>query len=283
MLRLFFAFAFLAVPAATFAQDQRAEWNRPMAPFRIIGNVYYVGTAGLGAYLVTGSDGHVLIDGGSEESAPQIAANVRRLGFRLEDVRYLLINHAHWDHAGGLAELKRLTGGRLVASAADAPDLAQGTNPYRDDLGRFAPVAVDQRIGDGETLSVGALSLTAHLTPGHTRGCTSWTTEAREGERSYRVMFACSLTVAGQPLVGDRRYPQAAEDFRRSYDRLGAMRADIFLGFHGNQFGLEEKRARLAAGDPLAFVDPGELQAQVARARAAFDAELERQRSAAAQ
>ena len=273
--------ASLASPAGSFAQNQRTEWNRPLEPFLIIGNVHYVGTAGLAAYLITGPEGHVLIDGGSEESAAQIAASIRRLGFRLEDVRYILNNHAHWDHAGGLAELKRLSGARLVASAGDAPDLAAGSNPYRDDLDRFAPVAVDQIIDDGEAVRVGPVSLDAQQTPGHTRGCTSWSTEAVTGGRTYRVLFACSLTVAGQPLVDDPRYPEAAEDFRRSYDRLSAMQADVFLGFHGNQFGLEEKRDRRAAGDPLAFVDPDELQQQIARARAAFEAELVRQRAAA--
>ena len=274
------AAALVTLPAPSFAQDQRAEWNRPMPPFRIIGNVHYVGPAGLGAYLIAGPEGHVLIDGGSEESAAQIAANIRRLGFRLEDVRYILNNHAHWDHAGGLAGLKRLTGARLVASVADAPDLAAGSSPYRDDLDGFAPVAVDQLIRNGETIRIGPLSLTAPLTPGHTRGCTSWTTEVREGERAYRVLFACSLTVASQPLVGDRRYPQAAADFRATFRRLEAMPADVFLGFHGGQFGLEEKFRRLVAGDSLAFVDPAELRTQIARARAAFEAELDRQRRA---
>ena len=274
--------AFSAPVAAeqTFA-EQRAEWNRPTEPFRIIGNVHYVGTAQIGAYLVAGPDGHVLIDGAMEESATQIAANVRSLGFRLEDVRYILINHAHWDHSGGLAELKRLTGARLVASAADTADLEQGFNAHRDDTAHFPPVAVDRQIGEGDRLALGGLELTAHLTPGHTPGCTSWTLRTEEGGRSYDVLFACSLTVAAQKLVNDARYPNAGADFEASFARLRTLSADVFLGFHGGQFGLEGKRRRLAAGDPLAFVDPAELSAQIEGAEAAYRNELERQRTAA--
>ena len=261
-------------------QEQRAEWNRPVAPFRILGNVHYVGTAGISAYLITGNTGHVLVDGAMEESAAQIAANIRRLGFRLEDVRYILINHAHWDHAGGLAELKRLTGAQLVASAADAPDLAAGANSHRDDTARFPPVTVDRIVGDGEALTLGSLRLTAHLTPGHTPGCTSWSLPVRQDDRTLAVLFACSLSVAGQPLAGDTRYPDAAEDFWATFARLLRLRADVFLGFHPNHFDFEAKRTRLAAGDRNAFVDPGELARQVDQYEAAFAQELERQRAA---
>jgi metallo-beta-lactamase class B len=272
----------LAAPAAgqsTFT-EQRALWNRPMEPFRIIGNVHYVGTAHIGAYLITDPAGHVLIDGGMEESAPLIAANIVRLGFRIEDVRHLLINHAHWDHAGGLAELQRRSGAGVVASAADAADLERGANADRDDTARFAPVAVDRHIADGDRLRVGADELVAHLTPGHTRGCTSWTFRAREGERSYDVMFACSLTVAGRRLVGRDPYPEAAADFEATFARLRAIPADVFLGFHGEQFGLEEKRRRRIAGNALAFVDQREAPRRIASAEAAFRAELAAQRAA---
>lgn len=276
-----------AVPASVPAQpselaQQRAEWNRPMAPFRIIGNVYYVGTAGLGAYLIAGPRGHVLIDGGMEESAEPIAQSVRALGFRMEDIRFILNNHAHWDHAGGIAGLQRLSGAEVIASAADASDLEQGFNPYRDDTGRFPPVRVARRVGEGDTVALEGIRLTAHLTPGHTRGCTSWSLRTEQGGRGYDVLFACSLSVAGQPLAGDERYPEAAADFAATFDRLAAMHADVFLGFHDMHFGLDEKRRRLAAGDALAFVDPAEVRARVAAARAAFEQERARQRAALA-
>lgn len=279
------ALAFLTcAPAAAqgnFAA-QRAEWNRPVEPFTIFGNVHYVGTAQIAAYLVTSPEGHVLIDGVMEESAGQIADNIRRLGFRVEDVRYLLINHAHWDHAGGLAELKRLTGAQLVASRADAPDLAVGFNRDRDDTAHFPPVEVDRVIGDGEQLRLGPITLTARLTPGHTQGCTSWSTNAQEGAVSHSLLFACSLTVADERLVGNERYPGAAADFERTYAALREVRADIFLGFHTGGFGFDDKRRRRLAGDTGAFVDPGELARQVDRAEAAFREELARQQGAAA-
>ena len=280
------ALAFLFTPTtAANAQgsspEQRAQWNQPIAPFRILGNVYYVGTAHIAAYLLTDSAGHVLIDGGMEESAPQIAANIRRLGFRVEDVRLLLINHAHWDHAGGLAELKRLSGARLAASTADSGDLERGSNADRDDLAPFAPVAVDRHVEDGDSLRQGAIEITAHLTPGHTAGCTTWTTRTREGESGYEVMFACSLSVAGRRLVGDDRYPGAAGDFEASFARLRAIPADVFLGFHDSQFDFEAKRRRLFAGSARAFVDPFEAGRRIDAAEADFRRELERQRTGA--
>ncbi len=262
---------------------QRIEWNRPMEPFRIAGNVYYVGTKGLAAYLITDPKGHILIDGAMEESAAQIAANIRRLGFRTEDVRYLLVNHAHWDHSGGLAELKRLTGAKLLASAGDKPELESGRVPYRSDLAGAPPVKVDGVLRDGQAISFGGTRLVTHLTPGHTRGCTSWTLRTQEGGRPLEVLFACSLTVAGQPLVNDRGYPAAAADFRATFAKLKRLRADIFLNFHPEFFDLETKRRRQLEGEAAAFVDPQELSRQVKRAEAAFGTELARQRAAARQ
>ena len=260
--------------------EQRALWNTPVEPFRIVGNVYYVGTAHIGAYLVTDPAGHVLIDGGMEESAPRIADNVRKLGFRVEDIRYLLINHAHWDHAGGLSELKRRSNASLVASAADSGDLERGYNADRDDTARFAPVSVDRHIEDGDRVRIGGTELNAHLTPGHTPGCTTWTMRASEGERSYDVMFACSLTVAGRRLVGADRYPNAARDFEASFSRLRAIPVDVYLSFHAGHFDFDARR-RLGA-NPLAFVDLAAARSRIDQAEAAFRAELAAQRSAAA-
>jgi metallo-beta-lactamase class B len=272
-----------AAPVVSRPPEQGPEWASPIEPFRIAGNVYYVGTAALAAYLVTGSEGHVLIDGAMPQNADRIADNIRRLGFEVEDVEILLNNHAHLDHAGGLARLKELSGARLFASAGDRPTLESGTAAYRDDYWWFPPVAVDEEVEDGESVRLGDVALTAHLTPGHTKGCTSWSMHIAQDGRPLEILFACSLTVAGQPLVNDPRYPDAAADFERSFVRLRTLRADIFLGYHGGQFGFDEKRRRLAAGDALAFVDPAELIAQVDRAEAAFRRELDRQRGETAQ
>ncbi|MHA6719452.1 subclass B3 metallo-beta-lactamase [Sphingomonas sp. RS6] len=274
--------AAFAAPAASAQQADwarvRAEWNRPTAPFRIIGNIHYVGTAGISAYLITSPQGHILIDGGMAESAPLIAANIEKLGFRLKDVKILLINHAHWDHSGGLAELKRRTGARLLAAAAEIPALETGHPDYRPDLSSAPPVAVDGTLADGETVRIGTTAIVAHLTPGHTKGCTSFSTQVRSGGKPLTVLFACSLSVADQPLTPGHGYDRAPDDFRNSFAKLRAMHADIFLSFHAEQFDLKAKRRKLAAGDAMAFVDPGELPRRVTAAQKAFEAELKAQR-----
>jgi len=276
------AAALLASPAA-FAQSgweqQIAEWNQPVAPFRILGNIYYVGTAGISAYLVTSPKGHILIDGALAVSAPQIAANIEKLGFKLTDVKILLINHAHFDHSGGLAELKRLTGARLLASAGDKPGLEAGKLDYRPDLPSAKPVAVDGVLADGEQINLGGNMLTVHLTPGHTKGCTSWTMQVPSGGDRLNILFACSLSVADQPLTPGHGYDAAVSDFRATFAKLKAMQADVFLSFHPSQFDFAEKRAKLEAGDAEAFVDTGELRRRVEAAEAAFDAELAKQKA----
>ena len=271
-LALLASLAFLPAQNTDWVQV-RKDWNEPVAPFTIVGNVHYVGTAGISAYLITTPKGHILIDGAMEESVPQIAANIRALGFRLTDVKLLLINHAHWDHSGGLAELKRLTGARLLASAGDKPALEAGRQAYRPDLDAFPNVKVDAVIGDGTPIRLGGTMLTTHLTPGHTKGCTSWTMRAG----GLDILFACSLSVAGQPLVAGKGYDAAASDFRATFAKLRGMRADIFLNFHPSAFDMEAKRQKLIAGDARAFVDPSELPRRVAAAQSAFEDELAKQ------
>lgn len=268
-----------ASSAVPQSRVQRPLWNRPTEPFRIIGNVHYVGTEQLAAYLLTSKRGHILIDGGMPESADQIAANVRRLGFRVEDIEIMLVNHAHMDHAGGLARLKRLTGAKLLASAGDRPELENGRIAYRDQAWPFPAVKVDGVLREGQRVRVGDTVLTTHLTPGHTKGCTSWTTRARETARPVDVLFACSLSVAEQPLLRDARYPQASADFRRTFAKLRGMKADVFLNYHAEGFDLAGKRQRLLSGNRLAFVDKAELSRQIARAQASFEADLARERA----
>lgn len=274
------AAAALAGPAAAHPEQDtdwakvRLEWNKPVAPFRILGNIHYVGTAGIAAYLITSPQGHILIDGAMEESVPQVLANIEKLGFRPEDVKILLINHAHWDHSGGLAALKKRTGARLLASAADKPALEAGRTDYRPDLSAAPPVGVDELIADGQVISLGGNMLTTRLTPGHTKGCTSWTTSVASGGDSLNVLFACSLSVADQPLVKGKGYDAAPEDFRATFAKLRTMQADVFLAFHPAAFDMEAKRARLLAGDREAFVDAAELPRRIGAASKAFEAEL---------
>lgn len=270
----------LSAPAQTTDWSKTiAEWSRPATPFRIAGKVYYVGTAGIAAYPIADPEGDVLIDGTLPTTADQVLANVKTLGFDPRRIRYLLINHAHFDHSGGLAAIKAQTGAALLASAGDAPDLEAGRTAGRGDLPPFPPVHVDRILADGEHVRLGAIDLVTHLTPGHTRGCTSWSLEQREGTRNLDVLFACSLTVAGQKLDGSGAYPGVADDFRATFAKLRGLHADVFLNFHPAAFGMEAKRARLEAGDAFAFVDPGELAQRVDDAESEFDAEVARQRA----
>jgi metallo-beta-lactamase class B len=273
----------LAQPPAPAADSGwPADWYRPAEPVTILPNVHYVGSEGISAFLVTGPAGHVLIDGGLPENAPMIAANIRKLGFRLEDVRFLLINHAHFDHAGGLAQLKKLTGATLVASRRDAPDLNAGQALIRPEQPPVPPVKVDRIVGEGDVVTLGPIRLVAHMTPGHTPGATSWamTTAGPDG-RPLNVLFATSLTVAGLKLPAHPGYKSAAADFRRSFSTLRKMKADVYLTFHPGRFGFAEKVAKLKAGDKMAFVDPGELTRRVADAEREFAEESARQARAA--
>jgi metallo-beta-lactamase class B len=240
----------------------------PAEPFRIAGNLYYVGASDITSYLITTPKGHIVLDGGFAETAPMIRANIERLGFRVRDVRILIGSHPHYDHAGGLAELKRVTGARFIASALDAPLYARGgmDDPQFFDRYPFPPVVADRKIADGEQISLGGVKLTARITPGHTPGCTTWTMNI--GQQS--VAFLCSPTAPGYQLVDNPRYPNAIEDYRRQFDILRSLDVDIFLASHGNFFKLAEKRKRHSA-KVNAFVDPEGYREFVATAEASFE------------
>jgi metallo-beta-lactamase class B len=241
-----------------------------MPPFRIIGNIYYVGVSGISSFLITTPAGDILLDGGLPESAHLIERNIAALGFHLNDVKYLLNSHAHFDHAGGLAELKRLSGAQLIASKADSRTVNAG--------GPSMPaVSVDRTIGDNGTVQLGGTTLTAHLTPGHTPGCTTWTVTAAENGRNYRVVFFCSTSVAGNHLVNNRQYPQIVSDYEHSFAVLRQMPCDVFLGAHGEFFHLDEKRALLGKGGPNPFINPAEFRAYIDESQRDFERELKRQ------
>jgi metallo-beta-lactamase class B len=273
---------YAAAPArAEDDRETRAAWNRPAAPFRVVGSVYSVGVAGLSAWLIATPKGAILVDAGLPESAPLIEDNIRKLGFQLADVKLLVNSHAHFDHAGGLAELKRASGARLVASRGDAPDLAAGRSRYFGDGpdGSFPKVAVDRVIDDGATVELGGVTLTALLTPGHTPGCTTWTLPVEERGRTLRVVLHCSTSAPGYRLVGNPRYPGIVEDYRRTFARLKALPCDVLLAPHPSFIHLDDKRARLAAGGENPFVDSGELARFVAQSEADFTRQLERERA----
>jgi metallo-beta-lactamase class B len=261
-----------AAAAAIGAQSarERVEWNKPVEPFRVVGPIYYVGAAGVSAFLIASSDGAILLDGALPETAPQIAANVTKLGFKVTGIRFLLNSHAHFDHAGGLAELKKASGATLVASAGDAPALKSG--------GAGIPaVGVDRIIADRDTVTLGDTTLQALVTPGHTKGCTTWTMNARDGQRLLRVVFYCSTSVVA-PLVGNENYPEIVDDYERSFRTLRELQADVFLANHPTFFELERKRKQMATGAGNPFVDSSELQRFVTSSERAFRAVLAKQR-----
>jgi metallo-beta-lactamase class B len=250
------------------------SWNQPFKPLRIIGNVYYVGASGVSSWLITSPEGHVLIDTGFEETVPLIRDNVKHLGYRLEDIKLILASHAHVDHTGGHARAKQLTGARIVMSEADAALLASGGKAdFVDEPMPYRPAKADQIVTDGEQIKLGPIVLTAYLTPGHTKGCTTWTTVAEEKGKPYNVVFFGSTTVLSK-LVNNSRYPEIALDFAATFRKLKALPCDVFLAPHASFFGLHENARRIEA-DRNPFVDPKAFHDYVARAEQNFLKQLE--------
>lgn len=257
--------------AAQQSSDQRREWNEAVEPFRVIGNIYYVGAAGVSAFLIHTPDGFILLDGGLPETAPRIAQNVAKLGFDIRGVKQLLNSHAHFDHGGGLAELQRLSGAPLAASAADGAVLSAGSED-------MPAVRIGRTLADGDTIVMGGTVMTAHITPGHTKGCTTWTTTAREAGRDYDVVFHCSTSVV-DTLIGNQGYPGIVADYRRTFERIATLEADVFLGNHPSFFDMAAKRTKMAAGAPNPFVDSSELKRFNERSKAQFEAALQKEAS----
>jgi metallo-beta-lactamase class B len=265
--------AFCSLGSAQSSPEQRAAWNQPVKPFRIIGNIYYVGAANVSSFLITTPAGAFLLDGGLPETAQLIEKNIAELGFSIKDVKFLLNSHAHFDHCGGLAELKKHSGARLVASDRDALVLWTGQGGG----GPFPKVRTSHVIGDQQTIGLAGTVLTAHLTPGHTKGCTTWTTPVTDGGKTYQVVFYCSTTVVDK-LVNNPDYPEIVSDYERTFAALRKIPCDVFLAPHGEFFKLDEKRKRLEAGQLDAFVDPAEMQKYVDESEKAFRKQLAAER-----
>ncbi len=271
--------------AAAQADETSRSWNQPVEPFRIAGNLYYIGASDITSFLITTPEGHILIDGGFEETVPLIRDSVKKLGFRLQDVKILLNNHAHYDHAGGLAALKALTGAKLVASEGDAPSLAAGGRGdfAFGDKYLFPVVRAERTIRDGDTVALGGVTLTAHLTPGHTKGCTTWTMKVKDGERALEVVFAGSVSVLPDvTLAVNPKYPGIAADYARTFQVLKALPCDVFLSSHGSFFKLTEKAERLRQGaTPNPFIDPQGYREYLERMEASYQKRLAVERKAA--
>lgn len=262
----------------------------PDEPFRIAGNLYSVGGAGVTSFLLTGPEGDVLIDGGFPETAQAIRQNIARLGFDIHDVKVLLNTHAHGDHAGGLRALQEASGAQLWISEADAPVIAAGGAhdptlvPQRYlgflGLGKFPAPRIDHQFTDGAVIRLGPIELTAHVTGGHTPGCTSWSFPVHDGDRDLLAVDVCSLTLLPfVSLVEPETYPGIRADFEHSFRELRSLPADIFLGSHASWFGLQRKfRERASAADPVApFLDRAGYRRFIDRYEAAFRKALAKQ------
>jgi metallo-beta-lactamase class B len=260
-------------PPAAKQSSHPESWNTPTEPFHLIDNVYYVGTRGLASYLFKTRDGLILLDGALPESAPLIEAHIQKLGFKLSDVKILLNSHAHYDHSGGLAQLKKDTGARLYAMDGDVSALEGGfyLGSENEKDKSAPPVKVDKVLKDGDTVSLGGVTLKAHLTPGHTRGCTSWGQTVNHQGKPYELLVFCSATVAANRITPPLQYPGIVEAYRKTFAKAKAMKVDIFLAPHPEFFGLEGKRAKLKDGAPHPFINPDEFKPFMERMEADFE------------
>lgn len=267
----------LVLSLAVFAVTAKAaDWYAQQEPFAVYGNTYYVGTSGISAVLITSPAGHILIDVGGPKAADQVAEHIRKLGFRLEDIRYILNSHAHQDHAGGIAAMQKLSGATVLGSPSTVRLLVSGkpdkADPQFPNLADMAPVTSNIRtVSDGEVIHLGPLAVTARFTPGHTKGGTSWTWQAEEGGRTVNLVFADSvfaLAAKGRRFSGNPLYPQARADVERSMATIEALPCDILITAHPELGGLWERKAKQATTGNAAFIDTSACRSYADKGRA---------------
>jgi metallo-beta-lactamase class B len=273
----------LAVLPRLKAADNPA-WTRAFPPFRIAGNLYYVGSEDLAAYLIATPGGDILINSNLESSPALIRRSVEALGFHFADIKILLISHGHFDHCAGSAEIRKMTGAKYLVMDADVPVVESGGHSDfqygNSNSSWFPPTHVDRQLHDGDTVWLGGTVLTAHKTAGHTKGTTTWTLDETEDGKSLHVVIVGSPNVnPGYRLVDNQAYPQIADDYRHEFQVLNSLPCDIFLGAHGAYFDMKTKYERWKAGNRGAFIDPEGYKAYIADRQKAFETELQRQLS----
>ena len=265
--------------------DPNPDWTTTLPPFRIAGNLHYVGSRDLASYLLTTPQGHILINSNLVTSPPQIRASVEKLGFHWHDVKIHLISHAHYDHCAGSARILRETGAKYMVMDADVADVESGGRKnfavgHQDGLLLYPSAKVDRILHDGDTVKLGDTVLVAHKTAGHTKGCTTWTVTLSEKGQTYNTVIIGSPNVlSGYNLINDPQYPQIAADFEQQFRTLKSLPCDIFLGAHGGYFKMLSKYDKLKSGDTRAFIDPQGYKTFVAEAEQAFHTDLAKQRS----
>ena len=278
--------ATLALPAFSQpAAEGNPEWHKPFPAFRMIGNVYWVGTYDLSSYLITTPQGHILINTGFPDSVPMILAGVEGLGFKFSDIKILTATHAHSDHVAGLAEIKRLTGARMVMESEDVPVVESGGKAdfrFGDDAAmRFEPVKVDQSLKDGDKISLGGTELTVHHHPGHTKGATSFSLNVQEGGRTYRVLIANMGSInPGVKVSGMPKYPNITQDYARTFHDQKEMSIDVWLASHAAQFRMHDKYKPGDPYNPQRFVDPAGFRSAVERLEKTYRDQLAQERQA---
>src|SRR6476620_2173706 len=271
---LFVLLAALQTSAQTKQGKQgKRDYNAPFPPHKVIGNVYYVGPEQLATFLITTPEGHILINSDFEATVPLIRASIEKLGFKFTDIKILLGSHAHGDHMEGDALVKELSGARVMAMEQDVPWLRKMTPGNK-------PHPIDKILKDGEQVTLGGTTLTAHLTAGHTPGCTTWTTTVVENGKPYNVLIVCSVGInAGYVLVNNKDYPSIADDYARSFKVLRTLPVDVFLGAHGDFYGLQAKYLNLQKGGANPFIDPAGFRAYLDDKEKAFTTELAAQKA----
>ena len=279
------AFAFLAGVSNASSAQNPPDWTEPFPPFRIAGNLYYVGSKGLANYLITTPQGHILINSDLEANVPMIRTSIEQLGFKFSDVKILLINHAHWDHDAGSAMVKKLTGAKYMVMEGDVPVVESGGKAdfqYGNDAALlYPPAKVDRVLHDGDKVTLGGVLLEAHLTPGHTKGNTTWTLAVQDDHTTYQAVIIGSPNVnPGYRLVDNPKYPTIAQDYERTFRVLKSLKCDVFLGAHGSYFDLETKYARMKSGAANPFIDEKGCAAFVSQKEGEFRTEYEKQRAA---
>jgi metallo-beta-lactamase class B len=264
-----------------------ADYLVPFPAHHVVANIYFVGTKGQANYLITTPQGNILVNSGLETTLPMTKDSIAKLGFKYSDTKILVISHAHFDHDAGSAQVVKDTGAQYEVMDADVPVVESGGKTdfnYGDKGGEnlYPPVKVDRVLHDGDTVSLGGTVMTAHLTPGHTKGCTTWTLKVKDGGKMLDVVIVGSPNVnPGYVLVGNKRYPGIAQDFEKTFRVLKSLPVDVFLGAHGDYYGMPAKYARLKAGGPNPFIDPAGYKAYIADRDAAFRKELAKQQAAA--
>jgi metallo-beta-lactamase class B len=275
---VFFLFLSALSALSLLAQGGHEAFNKPFPAFKVIGDVYYVGTDDLGSFLITTPEGNILINSDFEDTVPQIRASVEKLGFKFTDIKILLGSHAHGDHMEGDARVKEMTGAQVMVMEQDIPAISKMTPGNK-------PHPIDRVLHDGDEVKLGGTTLVAHLTPGHTKGCTTWTMKAQEGGKSYNVVILGSIGVnPGYVLVGNKDYPQIADDYVKGFKVLRSLPVDVFLASHARFYDLQTKYAKLQqGGGPNPFIDPAGYKAHLDLQEKNFKAKLAEQQTAAKQ